>query len=195
MTIAFTCTSCNSRLQAKPKLAGKTLACPKCSTQLTVPEQTPDTPASEAQPKKPPLATEKQKDFARELGVDFPDDVDRKTISEMIDEALAKQDDARYERLNELQDKESAIREELRAEVLAECDEEDARISVATKEQILDGLAQRDIGAILVTFEYGVLSGVDDLTGEKFELNSTDDLDEDDLKTIISWLGAAMMRR
>ena len=196
MTIAFECTSCNARLQAKPKLAGKTLACPKCKAQLIVPQpETAAPPIAESAEKKAPPATEKQKAFATELGISFPDDIDRRAISALIDDALAKQDDARYQRLNALQHKESKIREELRDEILAECDEEDPRMSVATTAQILDGLAQRDVGAILITFEYGVLSGVDDLTGEKFGLHGTDDLNEDDIKTIVSWLGMAMLRR
>jgi len=197
MTIAFECSSCNARLQAKPKLAGKTLACPKCKAQVVVPQpEASAAPITESAEKKPPPpATEKQKAFATELGISFPHDIDRRAISALIDDALAKQDDARYERLNALQDKENNIREELRDEILGECDEEDPRMSVATTEQILDGLAQREVGAILITFEYGVLSGVDDLTGEKFELHSTNDLDEDDLKTIVSWLGMAMLRR
>ena len=196
MTIAFECTSCKSRLQAKPKLAGKTLACPKCSTQLVVPQvEAPAVTEEIANTKKPPLATDKQKAFATELGIAFPDDIDRRTISKLIDDALEKQVDGRYDRLNDLQDKENKIRDELRDEIMAECDEEDPRMSVATTEQILEALARRDTGAILITFEYGVLSGVDDLTGEKFTMNSTDDLDENDLKTIVSWLGMAMLRR
>lgn len=196
MTIAFECTACKSRLNAKPKLAGRTLACPKCSEQLTVPQ-----PKSlEGQPlpistDASPLATEKQKAFATELGIEFPEGIDRRMISKMIDEALVKQEDARFERLNLLRDGEDRVRDELRNEIMGECDEEDPRVSVATTEQILDALAKRDIGVILITFEYGILSGVEDLTGEKFSLSSTDDLDEHDLKTIVSWLGLVMLRR
>ena len=196
MTIAFECTSCKSRLQAKPKLAGKTLACPKCNTQLVVPQlETPAVIEEIDTAKKPPLATDKQKVFATELGITFPDDIDRRTISKLIDDAIEKQVDGRYDRLNDLQDKENKIRSEIRDEIMAECDEDDPRMSVATTEQMLEALAERDTGAILITFEYGVLSGGDDLTGEKFKMNSTDDIDENDLKTIVSWLGMAMLRR
>lgn len=173
MTINFECTSCKSMLKAKPKLAGMSLSCPKCSAPITVPVQESSPPAEPV--KKAPPATEKQMDYARSLGIDFPEDIDRRSISQLIEMAL----DAQNQRERQL----------------AEEDEEDPRISVATTEQILDGLAERDIGAILITFEYGVLSGVDDLTGEKFEINSTDDIDGDDLKTILSSLGVAMMRR
>ena len=159
---------------------------------LTVPNPAPVEGESHTAKPEPPPATEKQKDFARELGIEFPGDIDRKEISALIDDALARQDDARFERLNALQEKESQVREELRAEVLAECDEEDPRLSIASEEQILEALADRDLGAILITFEYGILGGVDDLTGEKFTLASTDDIDNEDLKTIVSWLGIAV---
>ena len=45
-----------------------------------------------------------------------------------------------------------------------------------------------------MTFRYGVLSGDADLTGEKFELTSTDDLDEKDIKRLIFALGAEMLK-
>jgi hypothetical protein len=196
MTIEFECNSCKSRLRAKPKLAGKTIACPKCNTQLVVPQiDVSEEVEKGGGAEKLLLATAKQKAYATELGIKFPESVDRKTMSKMIDEALEKRAEERYDRLDALQREESKIRDQLRDEIMAECDEDDPRMSVASTEQILEGLAQRDIGAILITFEYGILSGIDDLKGETFALNSTDDIDEKDIKTIISWLGISMMRR
>lgn len=190
------CPSCGVSLLAKPKIAGRMLACPKCDGELVVPDPpaltepaaVPSVPAEpQPLPPKPRPATAKQKAFARELGVDFPDDIDRVAISEMIDQALIRREDERYRRMYELGDKESHVREELRAEVLAECDEEDPRLSVATKEQIMEGLARRDIGAVLLSFEYGVLSGLEDLVGEKLSLSFTDDIDADDASNIMTW--------
>ena len=181
---SFNCPSCGSRLSGKPKHVGRSMPCPKCKGTLTVPES-PNT----TQP-----ATDKQKAFAIELGIEFPDDIAKDGLSKMIDAAVLKQDDDRYLRMNELQKVESEVREQLRAEVQAEYDEEDPRLSKASVEQILEALQLRDIGAIMITFDYGLLSGVDDLTGEKFALNSTDDIDETDMATIVSSLGIALVR-
>jgi len=193
----FACPCCKASLRAKPKLAGRKLSCPKCKADIVVPDPPVEATSETAATTKtgPPPATEKQKAYATTLGVVFPDDIDIRAMSKLIDDAQLRQDDERFERLNQLQEAESQVREELRAEVLAECDEEDPRLSHATPEQIMEAMGSRDIGAIMITFEYGVLNGVDDLTGEKFAICSTDDLEDEDLKTILSWLGAAMMRR
>jgi hypothetical protein len=195
MKYEFPCPSCNALLRAKPDLAGSIVACPKCSAQLAVPAPPAASDGKAAEEKKVRPATDKQKAYARELGLSFDDDIDRRAISKLIDGALGKEELERYDRLNALQDKENELRAQFRAEIMAECDADDPRMSVATKDQILEGLNRRQIGAILVTFEYGVLGGVEDLTGEKFSLSTTDDIDEGDIKTILASLGVAMMRR
>ena len=192
----FQCTSCNTPLRAKPKLAGRTLACPKCKVEIVVPEAPSSQPAVDPPAKPgPPPATEKQKAYATQLGVEFADEIDVRSMSKLIDDAQLKQEDARYDRLNELQRKESDIREELRAEVMAECDDEDARLSVATTEQMISELEDRDIGAILITFDYGDLTDLGDLSGLKLAIANTDNLESEDVKAVLMWLGAAMMQR
>jgi aspartate aminotransferase-like enzyme len=170
------------------------LACPGCSTKIVVPPP-PTEENSPSKSKAVPPATEKQKQFATELGVEFPDSIDRRAISELIDAALQKQDEERFDRLNALQNNENNVREEIRAEIMAECDEDDPRVSTVTTEQLMEAYAMRDKGAILISFEYGVLSGIEDSKGEKFDINSTDDLEPDDIKRIITMLGMALMRQ
>lgn len=41
------------------------------------------------------LATAKQKEFARDLGIDFPPDISKSAISRRIDRAIAKRDQER----------------------------------------------------------------------------------------------------
>jgi len=194
MVVVFSCESCHSQLRAKESLIGRQFNCPKCSARVVVPDKGPSNQASPSAEKRVPAATDTQKDFARSLGLEFPEHIDRKSISKMIDDALANQEDARYARLEALQAGESEAREQLRAEVMAECDAEDPRISVASVKEIVEALSQREIGAIIVTFEFGAFNGVEDLTGAKFDINATDDLDQDDLKRLLGWLGMAMLR-
>ncbi|WP_436717215.1 hypothetical protein U8335_09500 [Roseiconus lacunae] len=192
----FRCQSCDASLRANPKLAGRTLACPKCETEIVVPSPIQaSTAGTKAIKKGPPPATDKQKAYATQLGIEYPDDIDIRAMSQLIDEAQLRQEDERYERLDELQKKESDVREQLRAEILSECDEEDARLSVATKEQMLDELDERDIGAILITLDYGELTDLEDLSGVKLAISNTDNLEADDVKAVLTWLGMAMLRR
>lgn len=39
MSIRFACSSCHTKLRAKPELAGKRTKCPKCSQSVTIPQQ------------------------------------------------------------------------------------------------------------------------------------------------------------
>lgn len=134
-----------------------------------------------------PPATEKQKDYARKLGIAFPETIDRKAISGLIDQALAAQDDARYERLDELQNRESKVREELKQEIIAELDTQDPRLSIATPGQMVEALQDRAMGAILITFDPDV--DPSDLTGVSFNINYSDEtIDTEVVKSVIGAL-------
>jgi hypothetical protein len=84
-----------SKLKAKPDLAGKTVHCPKCGSAINVPnpmgkssEDPPTTELTSVKKSDIPPATEKQKDYVRKLGITFPENVDRRTISSLVDQAL-----------------------------------------------------------------------------------------------------------
>ncbi len=201
------CPFCGARLSAKPKLAGRQLACPKCNGEFIVPSP-PDTsplpppepplPTADSKPAKRIPPTEKQIAFATELGVEFAEDIDRRDLSKLIDAAIIKRDDERFQRLDEIQEKENQVREELRAEIMAECDQEDPRLSVATSEQIVESLDQRMIGGILLTFSYDELGGFEnfeELVGKSVHMNHTDDVDTEDVIKILMWVSTALRIR
>lgn len=142
-----------------------------------------------------PPATEKQRAYAQKLGIPFEDDVDRRTISELIDAALAKQDDERYRRLDELQDRESEARAKLREEIIAELDGDDPRLSLATPAQIVESLGCRDVGAVLITFNPDDIVDSDDLTGLTIKVASSDNIDTATVKAVVQWLFVAMTRQ
>ena len=192
--IRTTCNCCQAQLKARPDLVGKTVHCPKCGSSITVPNPTgkssedpPTTKLASVKKSDIPPATEKQKGYARKLGIMFPEDVDRKTISSLIDQALATQDEARYQRLDELQDRESKVREELKQEVIAELDANDPRLSIATSDQMVEALQDRAMGVILVTFDPDV--DPSDLTGVSFNINYSDEtIDMEMVKSVIGAL-------
>ncbi len=192
--IQTTCNTCQSKLKAKLDLAGKTVHCPKCGSAITVPNlaETPseDPPTTKHTPvKKPdiPPATAKQKDYARKLGISFPENVDRRAISSLIDQALAAQDDARYQRLDELQNQESKVREELKQEIITELDANDPRLSIASPAQMIEALENRAMGAILITFDPDV--DPDDLTDVPLNVAySTDTIDMVMVKSVVAAL-------
>jgi hypothetical protein len=202
MSLRFSCPSCGSAIVGKASHAGKTLPCPKCKSSITVPggedvtSPSVTTTRDPVQAREPVPATQKQRDFATSLGIKFSDDIDKESLSNLIDEAVIKRDDERYDRIAEMEDRESKVRREIRAEVeaqvIAEHDADFPRLDTATEEQILESLANRNVGAILITFPYGEIEDVDELesvAGIDFRLNRTDDIDNDIMKKLVLLLG------
>ena len=132
-TIQIMCGSCNAELKAKPEWAGKRAKCAKCGATIEIPAPVQPKVQDDAPP-----ATDRQKEYAKSLGIDFPDNINRKDISKLIGDSVAKGDDERFERLEELSRREGKAWEEMRQEVLAEIDAEDCRLSKATKSQIIE---------------------------------------------------------
>lgn len=94
MAIEFNCGHCNRILKLKDKCAGLTGECPYCKGVITVPAVVPTSPpppadiivdGEPAKDFKPP--TEKQLDYARNLGINVPDGIDRRQLSQLIDDA------------------------------------------------------------------------------------------------------------
>lgn len=193
MSLRFSCPSCGSAIVGKASLAGKTLPCPKCKASIRVPdiEDAADPPATTT--REPVPATEKQRDFATSLGIKFSDDIDKESLSNLIDDAIFKKDEERYDRLAEMEMRESRVRQEIRAEieaqVIAEHDAEFQRLDTATIGQIVESLSEREIGAIVITFKYGEMEGFDPPMDGELRISSTDDIDKEDLKKIVLFLG------
>jgi len=120
--------------------------CPRCGAAIDVPgarkpRQRPTTPA-----------TERQKEFARELGIQFADGISKGDISTLIDEALASDARERGVDLDALEKREGDVYRDVRSEILAEIDEDDCRLSKATHAKIVEELGHRNLSAILITF-------------------------------------------
>jgi predicted Zn finger-like uncharacterized protein len=155
------CPQCNASLTVDDAAAGKTGKCPKCGVPIKVPlpEAKPE-PTAEPEPQPESehpwggRATKRQKEYARDLGIEFQPDISKGHLSRLISEAVEHEQEERFARLDELGNRESEAYEKLRAEALAEIDEEDCRLSVATPEQIVEAFEERDEIAILVTHPY-----------------------------------------
>ncbi len=78
-------------------------------------------------------------------------------------------------------------------EVIAEIEEEDCLLSKATPAQMLEELANRNRGEILISFDWDDDIDFDDLVGRSFGIEFSEDLDESDMRSILLWMGAAMM--
>lgn len=184
-TIDVVCGNCGSKLVAKERIAGKTVPCPKCDNPVLVPPI--DIPLK---PSRTRRATERQKEYAKSLGIDFPADIDRAAISELIDATLDRRDEERYRRLDELQDRESAVREQLRQEILAEVDDEDPRLSKAEPGQVADAFGERGMGTIVVTFDPNEIEDFEHLLGVNFNVSfSSDYMDIEDVASVLFELG------
>ncbi len=163
MSIAVTCSSCGSSFHVKSEFAGRSGQCPKCWAVIHVPIDFPETAAPEpkavnlkhAQPiPKPakksnvPAATDRQKEFARSLGIDFPDDIDRREISKLIEAAQ----DQRLDNLAKVEEREGKVYEQLRKEIEAEIYRDDKPLSKASPGDMATALENRGFAAIILTF-------------------------------------------
>lgn len=183
------CGQCNSALNVPDTAAGKRGKCPKCGAVVDVPALPlpSDTPSG-------PLATDKQKDFARSLGVDFSPDITKSAISPLIDKAIAQEDEERFKKLDKIEDRESKAYEEMRTEILAEIDEEDCRLSKATPAQMVEEMENRDHGAILISFPIDDVD-FDNMAGAQLAVSFSDNLSEAEMNAVLFGLGAMMARQ
>jgi len=215
MPIDLKC-SCGAHLRAKDHHAGKLFKCPKCGAPIQVPrvqipspsDAIPDDPstnpasaepppnqpeaAPEPTPAQPP--TERQKEYARSLGIKFADDVDRATLSKRIGAAKQQQEDDRYKRLDELQNRESEAWEKMRQEVIEELDGEDLRLSKADVDDIAAALTDRETAAILITFSLDDFDAVLDSSGGKLRITHDPDLlTQEDVCNVLRFLVEGLM--
>jgi gamma-glutamylcyclotransferase (GGCT)/AIG2-like uncharacterized protein YtfP len=187
----LTCSGCRSKLRVPDALAGKKAKCPKCGAILEVAKA----PEPEAEPTAE-LATERQKEYARSLGVEFPANITKTEMRRLISSAVDRRDEERFRKLDELSDRESRAREEMREQVLAEIDEEDCRLSKATPAQMLEELANRNLGAILISFDMNEVD-FENLTGARFPLAlaCSDNMAEHHMNTILMGLGWILAKK
>jgi len=140
-------------------------------------------------------ATERQREYARELGIEFTDNITRDEISKLIDAAQTAEEDERWNRLNELNDRESAARNELREEVLAEIDSEGCRLSKATPAQIVQALSDRELATILITMPWKQIKDFENLRGVESEISFSDEMTIEDVESVIMTYAGEIMKR
>lgn len=171
MSISVTCQSCETTFDAADDSAGAPAHCPKCGSATVV--------LNQSSKKGIPLATERQKEYARELGIDFPENINRREISNLIDETVAKSEEERYRRLDELERREAAFAESV-------------SVAHASTSQMIEALENRGALAVLITLDppNGVLDFTN-VVGLKLSIESTNGLDRHDMESAI--LAAAGM--
>jgi hypothetical protein len=181
------CGECNAKLNVRDDLAGKRARCPNCKTELEIPS------LEESKPPIPP-ATEKQKKFALELGIECPAGINRRDISTLIDEALGKANDDRCNQLDDLSNRESEAYQRMYAEVVAAADRNDPRLSQASTDQICEALSERGLSAVLITATSDEISGFDfeGMQGASTSVAFTDDMDIDEMYFVVKLTAAQL---
>lgn len=185
--IETVCSACKVALSVKAALAGKRVKCPKCGGELEI--KKPPTPK-----KKAPLATERQKEFALELGIVFPDDITRPEISELIAEAVEKRDEKRFNRLDKLEHREREVFEQVREQLRAELGEEDERLSIASPEQMVAALTERGFATVLILIPRDQIEDFKDLRGAEVEMPSSNEMTEEDIESVITQIANTYMK-
>jgi hypothetical protein len=183
------CSGCQTKLKVDDTFAGKRGKCPKCGALLEIST----VPASEAK-SNTELATERQKEYANSLGIEFSPNISKKQMSQLIDTAVHRSDEERFKKLEELSNHESKAWQEMREQVLAEIDEDDCRLSKATPDQIVEELGNRDLGAILISFKRNDID-FENLTGAKFDVSFSDNLTDAEMRALLVGLGAVVVRQ
>ncbi len=183
MTIRTVCSSCEAVLNVKDEYAGKRGKCPKCGEAVHVPEAAEEESAKSPTPRVPP-ATERQKVYATQLGIEFDENINCREISELIDAAVERRDEERYQRLEQLQQGESEARAKMREEVLRELDDEDPRLNNASPQDMVQEISNRGDAAIMITFDPGA---VDENFGAGTVINHwfSDDLTHEDMRKVV----------
>ena len=107
-------------------------------------------------------ATEAQKQYAKSLEIKFSPDISKIEISRLIDAKLKEQDD-------ELPAPEDAL-------------------AKATPSQMVEELCNRNLGAVLITFDIDKID-FKNLTGAAFDISRSDNLTETEMQSLLIGMG------
>jgi hypothetical protein len=168
MSILVSCPSCEAKFAAPEEAAGKSAHCPKCEGRIVVPKGG------------RLLATESQKEYARDLGIDFPADCDRTAMSRLIDTAVDKRDEERIQRLNDLEEREEATNEGI-------------RLATATPDEIVKALYDRGLTALLITMQTDEIIDFEQLAGLRASYSFTDNMRMKDVESLILTAAAPIL--
>jgi len=200
VSVSIACPACNASLRVDEKIFGKRCKCPKCGEVMIAPSGPAAEPPSRPEAGRVSMATDRQKEYAHELGIEFKEPISRREISKLIDQATEARDLERYRRLDELQHRETEAWKKMREEVSEELREEDTWLSDATLEEVLEECENRNITAILITVDNCALNAIFDFTEENMDISGvsvgvqyTDDLDEDTMRRVVKILGTNML--
>jgi len=138
------CPKCNATLHVDEEHVGKQGKCRACGTSFVIPRACDPPPNDVRVPKRAQLpATDRQKAFARDLGIQFDESIDRNSISKLIAAAQERENTERFEQLELLADRESDAYRQIREEILLEVDKDDPRLSKATSVEIMKTLGKQ----------------------------------------------------
>jgi|GEM_PF-2473693 len=191
-TFRIECSHCNTSLKVKKELAGRKGKCPKCGTKIVIPIPLDESP--ETSPPIPP-ATERQKEFASSLGIEFAPDINRREISVLLDRAVQARDDERFDLLQKLDQKEGKHWEEMKQQVIAEMDADDLPLSKAPIGRITEALDDRGLASILIAIPWDDIVDFDDLAGANVQISFGDMMQQEDMEAVVMQIAANIMKR
>ena len=168
--IRFACPSCRKTIQAKPKFAGRKIACPGCQHPLRVPgvdaatqQTTTDRRASDSTVilRNSPPPTESEKREARKLGLAIPEKITQRELVERIE----------WHKKNRLD------------RIKVATNKLEAMLAEVTPEEFLDEMLVRHLTGVLILFDADEYMAERTGLGEATpKILSTVDLSPDDLR-------------
>jgi endogenous inhibitor of DNA gyrase (YacG/DUF329 family) len=154
------CPNCGVTGMMKRERTSSPIKCPKCNVIGVF--------SSEEKPVDP--ATQKQKDFADNLGIAYPDDISKSEISVLIDAALENEQ-------QQMADKESQAYADIKEEILSEIG----------AEEMLAIFQERNENAIIITFD-----DEDDIEDMDINMGYTDNINPGMAQAVITAIAVQM---
>ncbi len=178
------CDNCQASLKVKRGIAGRQAKCPQCGIAIQVPAA-PEVAVAAAEIRP---ATDRQKKYARSLGVVFSDNITRPQISELIDDAVERQDNEKHKQLGEDERRGNDAWEQVRGHLLGEVSEEDERVSKASGIQLDDACnawSKRGFVAVLIKVPRDQITDFRNLVGVDVAISFCDGMPQEDVAAMI----------
>ena len=142
------------------------------------------------------LATQRQKEYARQLGAEFSAQITRSHMSELIDQAVESETDKRYRELDAIEQRENDAWQKMRQEVLAEIDSdpEECRLSTADTSKVVEELFRRGLAAVLITVPWDDFDS-NDLMGVSFAMSFCDNMPVEEAENMVKAAALTFWKR
>jgi DNA-directed RNA polymerase subunit RPC12/RpoP len=177
--ISVICKKCGAKFSASRRAEGQKLKCLKCESAILIAESGPP-------------ATQKQKEFAKDLGIEFNESVSKAEMTRLITAALAQADEDQRLQLAALDAREKAAAERK----AKKAGTEGVNLATASPEQMVEEMAARGLAAFMVAIPWkNVRDDFKSLVGVPFSVYFSDEMSQEDVEDVIGAYASTILKR